>query len=246
MRPSPDHEQEVRAIEALILEKFRTEPFHNLHLKYGFPRTTPAHGGTCSDKTLSFHSALIQRGVAARLHSAFINGAEIHRLVKLTIGDEAYFADVGNGWPTIRVFPLERDVAYSCFGMRFHSVVGAREMSIYNTRNGTERRQMVIPFDSKSEPEILADIEARFDRGIEYPFSDGLRFSQVVGDRFLFLRDDRLEIYSPTEPFREITGLDPSRIKEILEDHFGFDLGVLEQGGQSPLGEDHDHGGSRR
>lgn len=217
----------VAAVEALILEKFRTEPFHNLYLLYGYARTTLAYGGTCSDKTLSFYQSLKRLGVTATLHTAFIAGAEIHRLVKVEIGSECFFADVGNGWPSIKTFPFEREIEYSCFGMTFRSAIQGRQMSIYNTRNGVERKQMDILFDGKSEDEILADIEARFKRGIEYPFSHGIRFSQVVGDRFLFLRDNRLEIHCDTNPYNQIDELDTAKTAETIKKYFNFDVDVL-------------------
>ena len=217
----------VKAVEALMLEKFETEPFHNLYVTHGFKQTTRAYGGTCSDKTLSFCEAVQALGVPATLHTARIGGAEIHRLAKLRLEGRTYFADVGNGWPSTELYPADRASTYSCFGMRFRSVVSRRGLCIYNSRNGTERHQMEIPFDGKPEREILADIESRFASGIEYPFSRGVRFSQVIGERFLFLRDDRLEIYSDAAPFREIGGLSPAQLPHTLERYFGFDIEVL-------------------
>jgi arylamine N-acetyltransferase len=217
---------QVKLVEALMLEKFRTEPFHNLYLRYGYRQTTLAYGGTCSDKTLSFYRALRALKVTARLHSAFIGGAEIHRLVKVQIAGKAYFADVGNGWPSIHLLPLHDEVEYECFGMRYRSVIQDRSARIYNTRKGTERMQVEIPFESKPEEQILADIDARFSRGIEYPFSRGLRFSQVVRGRFIFLRDDRLEIYEPTG-YSEVVGIEEAALAEVLHEYFGFDIGLL-------------------
>ena len=217
----------VLAVEALMLEKFRLEPFHNLYLRGGHQPTTPAYGGTCSDKTLSFQVALRELGIAGSLHTACVRGEEIHRLVKLRLADRSYFADVGNGWPAIELYPLDDEVSYACFGMRFRSVIQGRRMSVYNIRNGLERRQMEVAFDGKGSEEVLADIAARFDGSAVYPFSHGIRFSQVVGDRFLFLRDDRLEIYSETEAYREVTGVDQSQLRETIKRHFGFDISVL-------------------
>lgn len=227
MSAPAEEDEVVRVVEALILAKFQAEPFHNLYLRFDYPRTTLAYGGTCSDKVLSFHEALRSLGVAGTLHSAFIDDAEIHRLVQVRIGDALFFADVGNGWPSVKMFPLDHEVEYRCYGMRFRSVIHGRRMSIYNTRTDVERLQMDIHFDCKSEREILTDIEGRFGRGVDYPFSKGLRFSQVIGDRFLFLRDDRLEIYSSSQPYEEILGLDVSRLRETIQEHFGFDIEVL-------------------
>ena len=234
MRVREPKTAEVRAIEALMLEKFRSEPFHNLYLLLGYPQTTLSCGGTCSDKTLSFHQAVRGLGVAASLHSAFIGGQEIHRLVKVQSGGRSFFADVGNGWPSIHLYPLDREVSYTCYGMHFRSVIDGRCLRIYNRRQGVERHQMDVPFDSKPEDLILADIADRFDCGIVYPFSGGLRFSQVVGERFLFLREHRLEIYGEHEPFHVVEEVGRSDLAEALRTWFGFDLGLLagsEKGG---------------
>lgn len=220
----------VKEVELLVVEKFRTEPFHNLYLRYGYPQASLDWGGTCSDKTISFLEALRAIGVTSSLHSGFIDGREIHRLVKLFIGDSAYFADVGNGWPAIKLYPLDRGVSYGCFGMTFRTEIQGRRMVVFNTRNGVERRQVEIDFDGKPEAQILEDIAARFDGRVEYPFSKGVRFSQIVGDRFLFLRDTRLEIYSEGAPLEVIDGLHEELLPSTLYQYFGFDIDVLAAG----------------
>jgi len=129
----------------------------------------------------------------------------------------------------VELYPLDQEASYTFFGMRFRSVIKDRSLRIFNRRNGVERHQMDVPFDGKPEAEILADIEERFDRGIDYPFSRGLRFSQVVDERFLFLRDDRLEIYSDEEPYLEVTGIQRDELREVLRRWFSFDLDLLTQ-----------------
>ena len=213
-----------------MLEKFRREPFHNLYLLFGYPQTTLALGGTCSDKALSFYQAVRRLGVSASLHSAFIGGREIHRLVKVESGGRSYLADVGNGWPAVELYPLDMETSYTCFGMRFRSVIEGRVMHVYNKRNGIERHQMVVPLQSKPEAEIRADIKKRFNSDISYPFSQALRFSQVMGERFLFLRDDRLEIYSDKEPYQEKPGIKQEDLREVLHRYFTFNLDRLARG----------------
>ena len=122
----------VRAVEALMLQKFKTEPFQNLQLLSGKQPSSPRHGGTCSDKTLSFLSAASQAGFSASLHSGFIGGKEIHRLARVHVDGRVFFADVGNVWVQ---FPstaaISRDpsvirprVGFG-LGMRYNTPVGA-------------------------------------------------------------------------------------------------------------------------
>lgn len=216
----------VRAVEMLMLEKFRTEPFHNFHLLYGHQIRHALPGGTCSDKTLSFLDSAKKAGVEASLHSGFIGGKEIHRLAKVHIKGRSFFADVGNGWPSVRLYPADREINYQCFGMTFRTEVSSSRVSVFHQKQGLESLQLEINLKSRPESEIKAEIEARFNSGVVYPFSNSPRFSLVVGDRFLFLRGDRLEIYSDKN-FEVIEALGEREIPNIISRYFGCELASL-------------------
>jgi len=213
----------VKAVEALILEQFRTEPFHNLHLLYGKELKASIPGGTCSDKTLSFLNAATRAGFNASLHSAYIGGREIHRLARVLIDDETFFADVGNGWPSIKLYPADREISYRSYGMGFRTEIHGTRILVFNERQGEESLQLEIDINEKLESQIQADIAARFNSGVIYPFSNSLRFSLVVGDRFLFLRGDRLEIYSDEE-FDVVEGIESAHVPEIIQRYFGHEI----------------------
>jgi arylamine N-acetyltransferase len=216
-------DESVRAVEALMLEHFQTEPFHNLHLIYGPRLGAVVPGGTCSDKTLSFVAACHKAGFDASLHTAFIGGQEIHRLARIRLGDELFFADVGNGWPSLKLYPADHAISFCCFGMGFRTEVAGGRVCVFHEKRGRESLQLEIDVRGKPEPEIRADIERRFDSGIVYPFSSSLRFSLVVGSRFLFLRGDRLEIYDDGG-YECLEGIDVAEVPEVLHDHFGYDV----------------------
>lgn len=213
----------IAAVEALMLEKFKTEPFHNLHLLSGKQLHSPSQGGTCSDKTLSFLKSAQAAGFDASLHSGFIDGREIHRLAKIQIEGRMFFADVGNGWPALKLYPSDREVGYSCFGMSFRTAITPDRVTVFHTRNGRESRQLDIDIRSRPEAEIQAQIAGRFTSGIVYPFSTSIRFARIVGDRFLFLRGDRLEIYGDTE-FQAIEGVKPAEVPAVLVRFFSYDV----------------------
>lgn len=214
----------VRAVEALMLGKFQTEPFHNLRLLYGEKLSATVPGGTCSDKTLSFLSAAKRAGFEVYLHSALIDREEKHRLARVHIDGRVFFADVGDGWPALKLYPADREVALRCFGIGFRTELVGSRLSVFCERRGRETLQLEIEVHGKPEDDIRADIERRFTSGITYPFSSSLRFSLVVGDRFLFLRGERLEIYGEAS-FEEVTGLDLADVPAVLRQHFGFDVG---------------------
>lgn len=243
--------ESVQAVEALMLEHFRTEPFHNLHLIYGPSLESAVPGGTCSDKALSFVAAGVRAGFDISLHSGFINGQEIHRLARVRIGDRLFFADVGNGWPALKLYPADHEISYRCFGMGFRTEIADGRVTVLHEKRGREALQLKIDVSGRPESEIRADISRRFTSRIVYPFSDSLRFSLVVGSRFLFLRGDRLEIYY-NGGFECLEGIDDARLPGVLHEYFGHDLRpILRDRRISPVGsaedaENGDHNPSGR
>ena len=219
---------ELIKAEKLLLKHFQSQPFHNLHMIYGETLLSKPSGGTCSDKTLSFIADARHQGLNVSLHSALIGGQDIHRLAIVKIGSQKYFADVGNGWPSLKLYPADRPIDYGCFGMNFRTEVDKVNLTVFHEKNGKESLQMEIPLASKSETDILTAIEQRFASGIEYPFSKSLRFSMVVGDRFLFLRGDRLEIYSDSG-FEFISEFRSMPISDVLLNYFGLEVKIADR-----------------
>lgn len=208
-----------KAAEDLLLHHFRTQPFHNLNLLYNEGNPSGLPGGTCSEKTLSYLSDARVQGLDAQLHSAFIGCQEIHRLVRLHINGQTYFADVGNGWPAIRLIPATRSIEYACFGMVYRTEVDSDWIRVFHQRQGKESLQMEIRLHPRCNEDILRDIDARYSSGIQYPFSSSVRFSAIVGDHFLFLRGESLQIYEENH-YQVIEGISVESLLDVLQDHF--------------------------
>ncbi|MCK8045321.1 hypothetical protein MSG37_10505 [Shewanella sp. 1CM18E] len=218
----------VQLAQKILVDKFRSEPFHNLYLlKNALPVTT-AYGGTCSDKTLSYLESAKASGLEAYLHTARIDGEEKHRLIRLEIGGQRYFADIGNGWPSIRLFSAKLSTAYECFGMRYRSEVENGLIKIYHSKRGVEKLQMEIDIAQQDEAKIYEGIANRFSSNITYPFGDELRFSMIIGQKFLFLRGTRLEIYSHKE-YQEVTNVELDNLKYEIATHFDYDISPIER-----------------
>lgn len=213
----------MQEVEALMLDHFRKEPFHNLRLIYGPQVAAALPGGTCSDKTLSFVAAAKRSGFDVWLHSGLIGGREIHRLARVRIDARTYFADVGNGWPALKLYPIDEEVMVRCFGMGFRTEISAGRVRVFHAKLAREGLPMEIETRCRPEAEIRAEIERRFTSGIVYPFSSSIRFSMVIGDRFLFLRGPRLEIYSEAG-FECMDGIEAHQVPQVIRDYFGFDL----------------------
>ena len=215
----------VRLAQKILLDKFQQEPFHNLYLLNNIKPVETRYGGTCSDKTLSYLAAARAAGLDVQLHSARISGQEIHRLVRLEIDNERYFADVGNGWPSIKLFPASKPVNYECYGMCYRTEIKDQVMKVFHTKHGLEKQQMELDLEEKLESVMLQDISQRFNRNILYPFQKHLRFSMVVDDSFLFIRNNCLEVYASGRSYSEIS------VKGSLEDfilkHFKYDIRAI-------------------
>ena len=217
----------VHLAQQILLDKFIQEPFHNLYLLNNVHPATMAYGGTCSDKALSYLAATKAVGLDSYLHSARIGGQDIHRLVRLEISNQRYFADIGNGWPSIQLIPAETPILYECYGMRFRTTIENGVITVYHRKRNVEKKQMEIDIAAKSETEIYHSIENRFSADIIYPFSSQLRFSMVVGKRFLFIRDTQLEMYS-NSGYEEMLNISMSNLQDVIEEYFGYDIKPLE------------------
>ncbi|MFT2092898.1 arylamine N-acetyltransferase [Paraglaciecola sp. 2405UD69-4] len=212
----------IDKIERLILEHFCTVPFHNLNLLYGSSQIIAIPGGTCSDKTLAFLSDLRMMGVKAFLHTANIGGKEIHRLVRININNQTYFADVGNGWPTLRLLPCNENTQFECYGMKYRTEIAKNWILVFHERQGKESLQLEINITPRPEQEIYSQIKSRYSSGVNYPFSRSLRFSMIVGKEFLFLRGNRLERYSFND--FSVEKLKKATIPKIIKKEFGFNV----------------------
>lgn len=216
----------LHKLECLLLKQFKEEPFHNLFLLYGKEPLANSFGGTCSDKTLSFVFAARSLGFNAALHTGYIGGKEIHRLARITIENRVFFADVGNGWPALKLYPSDEEISFTNFGMRYRTEITNERISVFHTRNGKEFLQLEIDPLPRKEEDVKRSIAQRFSSGVSYPFSNSLRFSLVVGNQFLFLRDERLEIYSDNEFIVE-EGIKRDFLHQVLKEHFNYEYAPL-------------------
>jgi arylamine N-acetyltransferase len=203
--------------------KFRGEPFHTLHMLYGDSIRRQVPGGTCSDKTISFIHEAQKRGFDAKLHTAFIDGKEIHRLARLNIGGRTFFADVGNGWPSLHPYPADEPITHTCFGMTFRTEIDDKMLSVYRCSEGKEYLQMEIMLASRPKEEIMTEIKERFSSNITYPFANRMRFSAIVDDEFRFLRDNTLFIHRDNGDVKKIP-VSEGQWQNTLLEHFGWDV----------------------
>ena len=209
-------------IEALLLKEFETVPFHNLFMLNNIPKKPSALGGTCSDKVLHFKKVLEDNGIISKLHSAFINGVECHRMLSVEIDRQNYFIDVGSGWASTKLFPVFAPIVYSVYGMTFKTEIFADNIILFHKTENKFKEMVTIPLQTKSEEFILEEINNRFADTSIYPFQNSLRFSKVKENSFYFIKGDTLRIYND-EKQTEMK-LSPEEILNTIQDVFNFDL----------------------
>ncbi|WP_260996499.1 arylamine N-acetyltransferase [Thalassolituus hydrocarboniclasticus] len=219
----------VDRVHQLMLDECRMVPFHNLFylgLCHAGGADSPT-GGTCSDKVLAFRDRLTAQGIKARLHSAFINGQNCHRVLVLDIDGERYFADVGNGWPSVRLFPADSDSSYLAYGIEFSSYRNGDWLDIYQQKEGRCSLSVRIPLALMDEEQVEQMIQNRFDGSTEYPFDDGIRCAQVLGDAFVFLKRDRLRIFQSDKDVVTVSLPEWQDQIAALETRFGLTLSAV-------------------
>lgn len=213
---------ELEKVENLLLHEFETVPFHNIFMLNDRKIVASGLGGTCSDKVLHFKKVLANNGISSKLHSAFINGLDCHRMLTVELENKKYFIDVGSGWVCPKLFPAFEPIEYSVFGISFKTVLSKENLLLYHKTNGAFKLMTTIVLKPKSEKEILIDIENRYNNSTVYPFQNSLRFSRIIGDEFYFLKGDCLKIYSNNGIVEKY--LSQNDIYDLFSREFNFDL----------------------
>ncbi len=211
----------IKQAEKLLYSTFSDVPFHSLYFHFDRRPQALDYGGTCSDKVLHAYELFKNNRFDVHLHSSFIDDVECHRLLRLEIDGSSYFADVGNAWPAVKLFPAEQEISYISNGIQFFTKLNGERVDIFQDRDGEIVKSVSIPIHSKSEEEIEDDINSRFNK--TFPFTGRLLFAQVVGDRFLFLRDEDLYIYSALGNEIE-SGITTEKLAECLKSRFNFSI----------------------
>lgn len=221
-RGTSHRKSQIEQIESLLQREFETIPFHNIFMLKGVKGTLDK-GGTCSDKVLHFKQVLNENGIVAKLHSAFINGKECHRLLSVLIDEQRYFIDVGSGWPCVKLLPDNRPITFSKYGMTFKTILVSDRVLLFH-QVGERPFQLMesIPLVSMSEEKIMKEIHSRYSDGILYPFSSSIRFSQIIGEDFYFLKENILRRYN--DKCIEQKQLSSDEIVETIKKVFTFDL----------------------
>lgn len=213
---------EIEKVESLLLREFETVPFHNIFMLNNKKIVASDLGGTCSDKVLHFRKVLLDNGISSKLHSAFINGVECHRMLTVEFDNQNYFIDVGSGWASPKLFPAFKPTEYSVYGMTFKTELSNDNLFLFHKTNDEFKLMTTIPLTAKGEDKILLDIENRFENKNIYPFHNSLRFSKVIGNEFYFLKGNLLRIFGENQTVEKTLTID--EVHNLITHKFDFNL----------------------
>ncbi len=212
----------MKHILSILKEDFETIPFHNFRIILN-RKMELKYGGTCSDKTLFLKQKLDLLGIKSNLHSAKINGNEIHRLLKIDIKNESYFLDVGLGWPLMYPISLKENMSFNFFGLNFKTVIKKKELTLYKQNKGVYTISYKTKIENQNQERVKKQINDRFINTELYPFKDSIRFSKVVNNEFYFLKGSVLS-YSKKGKFKSKIINSQKEFVSLFENIFKFNV----------------------
>lgn len=221
---------ELEYIQKLLLEFYKTVPFHNLWLLEGKRQNPPGkEGGTCTDKTIYFQKILEQNNIQFKLHNAFINNIPCHRILIGKIDGRSCIIDVGDGAPLINPIFFGENSEFSYYGYQFIQKSKNEIIEIYHQKpNG-----LFLSFYTKNEeiPNelIWRSIEDDFTNEQINPFHRCLRFSKVVGNKFYRLEDDILKI-GKSKKIKKVKIHNLYELKKLFNNVFNYNFHHVKSG----------------
>jgi len=208
----------------IIKKDFETVPFHNFRLILNRDMNLEL-GGTCSDRTIYMKHKLDKFGIDSSLHSAKINGLDIHRMLKVKIENEPYILDIGLGWPLLHPISLINEMKFNFFGLYFETKIHNGKLSLYKKDNDKYKISYNTILADQNQRVILEQINSRFINTKIYPFNDSIRFSKVVNGEFYFLKGNVL-CYSENNIFRRRLISTEADFISLFDDIFDFEVDI--------------------
>lgn len=183
-----------KQIEKEIHKYLKKYPFHNLFILYKNGNiVAPEFGGTCSDRSMHFKVKLEKKfknsNIDFKLHRAYINDKDTHTIIRININNNIYFADVGMGFPMVKLFPASMGIKFESYGIKFESTVINNSLSVYYSDNeNTKKKLMHITLDMQSQKEVLDKITKRSEYLSNIPLSKDLQYLFIHDGKFYQFR----------------------------------------------------------
>lgn len=182
-------------IEEEMLLYLKTYPFHNLFSLYNLENVMASeYGGTCSDRTLHFKNKLEEKfqssNVEIKLHRAFINNQKTHTILRIDIDNSIYFCDVGMGFPITKLLPVDKNIDFVSYGIKFKSVVEEDIITVYMDEGNGLKELMKIDKKVQLQDIVKKEIDERWQNKEDLPFHNCLRYFFIYKNKFYQIKDD--------------------------------------------------------
>jgi len=217
----------MNEINKILLDDYKLVPFHNFWLLLN-KKPIQELGGTCSDKTLFLKKKLLIEGVNSNLHSAVINNKNIHRLLKIDIDNKKYFLDVGLGWPIVKPVPIFKNIELNHYGVKFKTEIKNNVLTLSRVKEKINIITYTTTTNDMNQEKIINEINDRFTISNKYPFSNSIRFSKIIDNKFYFLKGNILKYTKKNKIVeRKINNLKEYEylFRELFK--FDYDLALL-------------------
>jgi len=208
----------------ILKHDFETVPFHNFRLILN-KEMELCYGGTCSDRTIYLKQKLDLLGIKSKLHSAQINGKDMHRLLKITIEGAPFLLDVGLGWPLIFPISLNNEEVFNIFGLTFKTTIKNEKLTLLKKNQNGFTISYETTIQDLDENIIENQINNRFINTEQYPFSNSIRFSKLVNNEFYFLKGNQFG-YSKNGKFKNKIINNFAEYLDLFENIFAFNINI--------------------
>ena len=218
----------ISEITKLIKENFETVPYHNFWLILGSGLNPSEQGGICTDRNFYFYKILKKKGFSVKLHSAQINGENIHQLIKIDISGKPFLIDVGLGWVIMKPIPLNSNSKQRSFGLEFKAVIENNQLYLYKVGKDKESLNYTTNISEYNQKQVKNEIDNSYDTKISYPFRNSIRFSKVTKNEFYFLKGNILH-YSKNDILYQKQINTWLEFENLFKNIFKFDLEIAKK-----------------
>jgi arylamine N-acetyltransferase len=215
----------ISEIIKIIKQDYETVPYHNFWLVLETGLNPSSQGGICTDRNFYLFQKLKRRDFSVKLHSAQINGKNIHQLIKIDIENKPFLIDVGLGWAIMQPIPLNYESEQNSFGVNFKTKIINNQLYLYKVSKEKESLNYITNITEYNQKRIITEINDSYNKEINYPFRKSIRFSKVVNNEFYFLKGNIL-FYSKNNMLSSKPINTMIEFENLFQNIFKFDLEI--------------------
>jgi hypothetical protein len=180
-----------KQIEQEMVKYLETYPFHNIFIVYKIKDVFASkYGGTCSDRTIHFQKILKNKfknyKVSIKLHIASINNKNTHTILRVKIDKKVYFADVGMGFPIVKLLPCNKNISFTSYGIEFSTIIDTDKVTVFIDEHNDNGKKELMCIYTKKQPkkQVMQNIDNRDSYIQNLPIGNKLRYFFINNGKF--------------------------------------------------------------